>query len=338
MGDPRRSTSIEVTARPKPRKALNNMRARSCAITPKPKPCSFYGLGVDTTVIDQQGAPHALNKKLYSPDDYRPLPFFRNFVPLECTCAIVMGGCFYWMEIDVANEDKSSRLDRVEQILAEMAENHKKEAKENKKRAAENEKRAAENEKRAEENDHRIAENENRSKQPDHDIGELREQAKTAIRQLQRLGKQLGGEGNRWGKIVESLVAGDLITIAREAIGVDIDFVSTRAFPEDESWEVDVLGINHDVAVAVEVKTTLRQSDIDKFLTNTMLPFTRLASKHRRKRIYGVIAYIKVAKLEKQSKVLDYAWSKGLLVIKAMDGINRVVENKKLKLRDYGDV
>ena len=115
-----------------------------------------------------------------------------------------------------------------------------------------------------------------------------------------------------------------------------ISYVSTRAFPEDRRWEVDVLGVNNEAAVAVEVKTTLRKNDIDKFLTNTMLPFTRVASKQRRKQVYGVIAYIKIAKLEKESEVLDHAWSKGLLVIKAMDGTNRVLENKNLTLRDYG--
>ena len=32
-------------------------RARSCSITPKPKPCSFSGLGKDTAVINKQGVP-----------------------------------------------------------------------------------------------------------------------------------------------------------------------------------------------------------------------------------------------------------------------------------------
>ena len=103
----------------------------------------------------------------------------------------------------MANEDKSARLDRVEQILAEMAENHKKEAKKNEKRAAEN----------------------------DRSIEELRKSSKSVDRLLKKLGKQVGGANNRWGKIIEDLVAGDLSTIAQEALSVHLSYISTRAHP-----------------------------------------------------------------------------------------------------------
>ena len=187
----------------------------------------------------------------------------------------------------MADEDRNSRLAEVERILARMAKNAEKEEKKNNRRAKENEKRAAENERM---------------------IEELRESSKSVDRQLKRLGRQLGGEGNRWGKVVEDLVAGDLIAIAREVIGVNIDYVSTRTYPEDRSWEIDVLGTNHEVVVAVEVKTRLSQKDIDKFLAKTLLPFTRSTCKKRpRKRVFGVIAYVKVASQEKESEVINYA-------------------------------
>ena len=229
----------------------------------------------------------------------------------------------------------TSPLDRAEQILAELAANAKKEAKKNDRRAAENEKRAAENEKRAAENEKRAAENEKRTAENDRLIEELRESSKSVDRMLKRLGRQIGGEGNRWGKIIEDLVAGDLITIAREHLGVHIDYASTRVRPEDRSWEIDVQGINHDVVVVAEVKTTLVKKDIDQFLDKTLLPFTRQVAKHQHKKIYGIIAYVKIGR-GKESEIINHAWSKGLLVVKAMDGTNHVLENKNFTPRDYG--
>ena len=107
--------------------------------------------------------------------------------------------------------------------------------------------------------------------------------------------------------------------------------------PPDRSWEIDVLGINQDTVVAVEVKTTLSTKDIDKFLTNVMLPFTRLIPKYQSKKVYGIIAYVKVEE-KNESEVLNHAWGKGLLVVKAMKGSCRIVENKNFTPRDYGSV
>ena len=239
------------------------------------------------------------------------------------------GGQLLLAEVDMADKGTNPRLDRAEQILAELAENAKKEEEKNDSRAAENEKRAAENEKRAAENEKRAAENEKRAAENDRWIEESRQSSKSVDRQLKRLGRQLGGEGNRWGKIIEDLVAGDLIAIAWDYLGVHIDYASTRVFPEDRSWEVDVLGVNDDVVVAVEVKTTLVKKDIDKFLSNTLLPFTHQISKKRQhKKIYGIIAYVKI-KRGKEREVVNYAWSKGLLVVKAMDGTNRVLKKQQ---------
>ena len=244
----------------------------------------------------------------------------------------------------MASKSTSPYLDKTERILAELAENDKKEAEkndrraaENDRRAAENEKRAKENEKRAKENEKRAEENEKRTAKNERMIEEMRESSRQVDRQLKRLGKQLGGESNRWGKVVENLVAGDLITIARDYLGVRISYVSTRAFPEDRSWEIDVLGTNDDVVVVAEVKTTLTIKAIDKFLSSIMLPFTRLLPKHQRKKVYGIIAYVKVG-LDKERAVFDYAWSKGLLVVKAMDGTNRVIEHENFTVHDYGNV
>ncbi|MDE3269334.1 MAG: hypothetical protein OYH77_03510 [Pseudomonadota bacterium] len=220
----------------------------------------------------------------------------------------------------MANTGTNSRLDRAEQILAALAENAKEEAEKNKLRMAENEKRAAENEKRAAENDRKIE--------------ELRASGKRIDRQLSRLGKQLGGEGNRWGKIIEDLVAGDLITIAKEHLGVHIYYAATRVRPKDRSWEIDVQGTNQDAVVVAEVKTNLEKKDIDHFLNKTLLPFTHQIAKQNKK-IYGIIAYVKVDR-GKESEVIDYAWSKGFLVVKAMDSTNRVLDNKNFVPHNYG--
>ena len=272
-------------------------------------------------------------------------------------------------------ERRLARAEQILSELAENAKEEAKKsdrrAQENDRRAQENDRRVQENDRRVQENDRRAKEADLRAhlraqeadlraqeadlraKEADRRVQEndrciqatkalldqialdSEKRSKSVDRQLKRLGKQLGGEGNRWGKIIEDLVAGDLITIARDYIGVSISYVSTRVRPEDRSWEIDVLGVNQGAVIVAEVKTTLTKKDIDKFLASIMLPFTSIISKHQHKQIYGIIAYVKVER-GKESEVINYAWSKGLLVVKAMDGTNRVLEGKDFTLRDYG--
>ena len=217
----------------------------------------------------------------------------------------------------MANEELNLRLDKAERLLDKLIERDKERAKE---QAADDARRREEDARRKEEDARRKEESDQRSQKID--------------RQLAELGKQIGGLHNRWGKIVEDLVAGELVAIVQNFMGASVHYVSTRVRPKDRSWEIDVLAVNNGVVVVTEVKTTLTEEKVDHFLSRIMLPFTTLIPEHKNKKIYGIIAFIRVDGNE--SEVVNYAWSKGLLVVKAMDGANRVLTSDDFVLRDYG--
>ena len=157
-----------------------------------------------------------------------------------------------------------------------------------------------------------------------------RQQAKTD-RMLRELGQQIGGQGQRWGKIIESLVEGDLCMLMTEFLGVEIVDISRRV--EVRDVEIDLVAVNTDTVVVVEVKTTLQQEHIDKFISTKLSRFTILRPHYKGSKIYGVIAFVKVDSNAKE--IIDYAISKGLIVIKAMRGTNHIVNPKDRKPRNF---
>ena len=152
-------------------------------------------------------------------------------------------------------------------------------------------------------------------------------------KQLEELGNQIGGAHNRWGKIVEELLAGDLSAIVRTHLNAETHHLSTRVRDDSRSWEIDVLVTNGDIAVPAEVKTTLSIDHIDKFVSRILTRFTALLPQHQGKRIYGVIAFVKTDGNE--SEVIAHALKQGLIIVKAMHGTNKVLNDKQFKPRDY---
>lgn len=178
------------------------------------------------------------------------------------------------------------------------------------------------------------------------DKEEAKKRSRKIDAQIEELGKQIGGAHNRWGKIVEELVAGDLTAIISTHLNGQAHYLSTRVRPDDRSWEIDVLATNGDIAVPAEVKTTLSIDSIDKFVSRILIPFTTLLPDHKHKRIYGVIAFVKTDGNEHE--VIDHALSQGLIVVKAVRsthsdslplsssyGTNKVLNAKDFKPRNF---
>ena len=151
--------------------------------------------------------------------------------------------------------------------------------------------------------------------------------------QIRELGKQIGGSHNRWGKIVEELVTGDLTAIIRTHLDGQAHRLSTRVHDDERTWEIDILATNGDIAVPAEVKTTLTKDDIDKFVSHILRRFTTLLPDHKHKRIYGVIAFVKIEGNERA--VIEHALSQGLIIVKAMHGTNKVLNAKDFVPRDF---
>ena len=119
----------------------------------------------------------------------------------------------------------------------------------------------------------------------------------------------------QWGKLIESLVEGDLHRLLNEW-GIAVHDTAERRKgkldkPLTEQYEFDIIATNGEDIVVVEVKTTLRAKHVKEFLRE-LEQFTEWLPEYRDRRVYGAVAYIKV--VEEAEK---YAARQGLFVIRA---------------------
>ncbi|MCA1917705.1 hypothetical protein, partial [Methanospirillum hungatei] len=92
----------------------------------------------------------------------------------------------------------------------------------------------------------------------------LREKFKETDKKLNKLEQLFTSQ---WGKLVESLVEGDILTILNQW-GIEVtDTIKRRSGRRDGvDYEFDIIAINGSEIVIIEVKTTLRPEDIRHFL------------------------------------------------------------------------
>ena len=154
-------------------------------------------------------------------------------------------------------------------------------------------------------------------------------------KEVAKLTRKLSKDEGQWGKIAESLVRGELIGLMKERFGVVLDDVSLRMGGKynGKQWEIDVVGVNSDIVVIVEVKTTLNTNNTTEFIHNTVHRFPKLVKRHRKSRIYAGIAYVKTSSNE--ASVVKHAEDNGLFVIKVINNTNRIVNSADFKLRDH---
>ena len=160
-------------------------------------------------------------------------------------------------------------------------------------------------------------------------------QLKVVAKSIKSLRNHVGGQDNRWSRIIESLVAGDLSEMLAQALQIEVNYASMRVKGtyQQRNWEIDVLAVNAGIVVPVEVKTTLKEGDVDYFVARILAKFTYLIPSLKHNKVYGAIAFVKVEGNE--DTVVNYALSKGLIVIKAMRGTNHIINPKNQKLRNF---
>ena len=117
---------------------------------------------------------------------------------------------------------------------------------------------------------------------------------------------------SQWGKLVESLVEGDIITILNQR-GIKVtDTLKRRSGRRDGiDYEFDIIAINGSEIVIIEVKTTLRPEDIRNFLKK-LKQAKNWMPEYSDKKVYGAIAFI-----SEDSGTVAMAEKKGLFVIRA---------------------
>ena len=116
----------------------------------------------------------------------------------------------------------------------------------------------------------------------------------------------------QWGKLMESLVEGDLVKILQDRkIDVRNTFPNVSHRSKEDQYEYDIIVENGEEMVVVEVKTTLKVKHVRKFLKDLKKVSQRLTS-FKGKITYGAVAYLKA---DEESEI--YAEKQGLFVIRA---------------------
>ena len=139
---------------------------------------------------------------------------------------------------------------------------------------------------------------------------------------------------------MESLVEGDLVKLLNQK-GIDIKdtirnkpggmrYTDEHGIKQEKPCEIDIIAKNGEEVVAVEVKTTLRVEDVDKFLD--ILPnFTRYLPQYSGKKVYGAVAYLQA----KESSEI-YAEKRGLFVIRATGNSASIINDEGFKAKVFG--
>ncbi len=117
---------------------------------------------------------------------------------------------------------------------------------------------------------------------------------------------------SQWGRLVESLVEGDLLHILRERnILVENTHQRVKGSHQGKNYEFDIIAVNGRHVVVVEVKTSLHPDDVRHFLEK--LKNVRLWLKeYADKEIFGAVAY-----LQADAGSARMAQNQGLLAIRA---------------------
>ena len=156
----------------------------------------------------------------------------------------------------------------------------------------------------------------------------LKRQARAAERRMDKLDELFNGQ---WGKLIESLVEGDLVGLLQQrGIAVQHTVTNPRQNYGERRWEFDIVAVDGEAVAVVEVKTTLRVPEVDRFIRR-LHEFPELMSEYASRRIYGAVAYLKAYQ---ESDVR--AERLGLFVIRATGSSASITNRKEFTPRTFG--
>ena len=157
------------------------------------------------------------------------------------------------------------------------------------------------------------------------------EEAEKRRKEADRRMKKLEGLfTSQWGKLMESLVEGDLVVLL-QARGIEVESTHSRVGGRrnGEHYEFDILAINGEEVVVVEVKTTLRSEDVTHFLEK-LARFTEYEPVWKGKNIFAAVAYLKT-----DASVQAYAERQGLFVIRATGSSAGIINRTDFRPRVF---
>ena len=139
----------------------------------------------------------------------------------------------------------------------------------------------------------------------------------------------------QWGRLVESLVKGKLLSLLNER-GIEVQNLSqgtetsyTKEDGQIQQKEFDIIAVNGDEVVAVEVKTTLTPEKVNYFI-ESLKDFKKYFSHYQALKIYGAVAYLK-----SESEAHLFAQRQGLFVIRATGDSASIINTKDFKPKAF---
>lgn len=136
---------------------------------------------------------------------------------------------------------------------------------------------------------------------------------------------------SQWGKLVESLVEGDIIAVLNR-FGIPVMDTSTRVKGRNaagQRFEFDIIAHDGDSAVVIEVKTTLRPQYVSHFVEK-LQAFKSWLPRYANNTIYGAMAY-----LTADASSDTMAEKLGLIVIRATGDSASIVNQQGFKPRSW---
>ena len=156
----------------------------------------------------------------------------------------------------------------------------------------------------------------------------LERQGQETDLRLRKLDELFNGQ---WGKLMESLVEGDLVKLlAERGMAVDHTINNPKKNYGPRRWEFDILAIDGREVVVVEVKTTLKVADVDYFVER-LQDFPELMPEYADRRVYGAVAYLK-----SHESVNVHAGRQGLFVIRATGSSATITNDAGFTPRAFG--
>ncbi len=148
----------------------------------------------------------------------------------------------------------------------------------------------------------------------EHSSAELDRRFRETDQEIKNIGKKIrslaGSFDYQWGKLIEKLVKSGVVKLFQER-GIDIKFVTERMkrTKGGGTMEIDLLLLNTTEIVAIEVKSTLKVSDVDNFLED-LVEFKDFFPEYKGYHLYGGVVGLEIAEGSDR-----YAYKQGLFVL-----------------------
>lgn len=146
--------------------------------------------------------------------------------------------------------------------------------------------------------------------------------------------KKLGQLAGTWGKFVAEMVKPKIVELFKEkGIQIETTIQSVEGFKDGQKYyEIDLLLINTDVAVVVEVKSSLSIDDVNEHLER-IEKIRKISPK--RIDLSGITIYGAVAGMIVEGEADKYAYKKGLFVLRQRGNIVEIVNDFKFKPKEW---